>query len=124
VHLRPNRPKLAPCSPSPPTFKQAFLTAREILKSNGHDLISICDLRSEPSKDGKSSQWRWRFLAASCPLVVAAAAVDDDGAAAGDEGAGEAQEGQPVVPYLFTGGPFASDVKAEKQEGRAAEGEE
>jgi hypothetical protein len=49
------------------TNAQALLTAHSALRAAGHDLVAVCDLRSEPAAGSRGSAWRWRFLAACCP---------------------------------------------------------
>lgn len=119
---------------SPPSnqLPQALLVARRIMRAQGHDLIAVCDLRSEaaPPPKGRASdsspsdaadngggggggagatQWRWRFLVASCPA-----------------GTPSMPSADRTTPYLFSGGPpgaaaAAGAVAAAAAEATAAE---
>jgi hypothetical protein len=71
-----------------------MLEARTAMREQGHDLIAVCDVRSEDAPAGGAgrSEWRWRFLAASCPA---------DGQ----------DERARTTPYLFSGGPPQAAAK-------------
>ncbi|KAI8472211.1 MAG: hypothetical protein J3K34DRAFT_414997 [Monoraphidium minutum] len=71
-----------------PVAAKVLLAARGAMQAAGHDLVAVCDLRSEAGAGGRGSSWRWRFLVASC-------AADGGG---GDERA-------RTTPYLMAGGP-------------------